>query len=93
MSYLTEFPDFDAATMPAIPEGWTDTSWHNDTCPSFNTGKGHIVFIDFADIALREIQEEYPRFTVRADPDHANSDDELLSTDDWAAVLALVDAT
>jgi hypothetical protein len=34
MSYRQEFPNFDPATMPEIPTGWEDISWHNDACPS-----------------------------------------------------------
>jgi hypothetical protein len=33
--YQTEFPHFPAADMPAIPEGFADTSWHNIASPSF----------------------------------------------------------
>jgi hypothetical protein len=40
MSYREEFPDFDPAAMPAIPQHWGDTSWHNDACPSFDAGNG-----------------------------------------------------
>ena len=29
MTYRTEFPDFDPATMPAIPAHWTD-DWNDD---------------------------------------------------------------
>lgn len=31
MSYRTEFPDYDDDLY--CPDGWTDQSWHNDTCP------------------------------------------------------------
>lgn len=37
MRYQVEFPDFPAADMPAVPEGWTDESWGNEGCPSFAT--------------------------------------------------------
>lgn len=33
--WQTEFPDFPPADMPPIPSDWRDSSWHNDTCPSF----------------------------------------------------------
>jgi len=89
MAYLTEFPDFDPATMPAIPAGWTDTSWHNDACPAFNTGKGMVVFIDFADPALKEF-EDTKRFTIHTDPEVTDSNDVLFETDDWNECLAFV---
>lgn len=91
MTFQTEFPDFDATTLPAIPEGWTDTSWHNDICPSFNTGKGTYVFVDFADIELREF-DGCKRFSVHTDPEVTNSNDVLFESDDWADVLKFVDS-
>lgn len=51
-----EFPDFDQATLPTIPAGFEDTSWHNDACPSFqHEGLGLHLFIDYADPELREM--------------------------------------
>lgn len=90
MTFQIEFPDFDAATMPAIPADWTDASWHNDSCPCFNTGKGVVVFVDFADIDLREIPETGDRFSVHADPEIHNHNDVLMATDDWNEVLTFV---
>lgn len=88
--YRTEFPDFPPETMPAIPEGWTDQSWHNDSCPSFDTGKGVSVFIDFAEVQKREHELDGPRFSVMSDPNKDGIPVEELSTDDWAEVLAFV---
>lgn len=88
--FRVEFGDFDPATMPAIPDGWTDQSWHNDACPCFNTGRGLVVFVDYADASLREIQEDYPRFSVQADPEVHDHNESLLETDDWSEVLAYV---
>lgn len=84
LTFRTEFPDFDPATMPAIPAGWVDQSWHNDACPSFDTGTGMLVSVDYAERADREI-EEGERFVVMA-----ADCDVLLATDDWAVVLAFV---
>lgn len=89
MTYRTEFPDFDSATMPAIPAGWTDQSWHNDACPSFNAGNGMVVFIDFADPSLKEF-EDTKRFTVHSDPEVHDSNDVLFETDDWEECLAFL---
>jgi hypothetical protein len=87
-----EFPDFDPTTMPSIPAGWTDQSWHNDSCPSFNTGKGVSVFVDYADVSLREVQDDYPRFSVMCESGRDDIPVELLSTNDWDEVLAFVAA-
>ena len=86
MTYREEFPDFDPATMPPIPTHWIDQSWHNDACPSFNAGNGKVVFIDFADPYLREV-EGGPRFTVHADPETNDHNDVLFEADDWQFVL------
>lgn len=92
MSYLTEFPDFDAATMPAIPDGWTDRSWHNDGCPFFvHEASGVGLWIERADAAERE--NGGARFTaiqMTANTEHGwqHGDDVVLfETDDWAVVL------
>lgn len=47
-NFRTEFPDFDPATMPEIPSNWTDTSWDNDTCPSFAAQENITVFVDLS---------------------------------------------
>ena len=90
MTYRTEFPDFDPATLPAIPANWTEFSWHNDSSPSWNTGAGMIVAIDFVDMKLREMQDDSPRFVVLADANVHNHNDTLFMSDDWAEILAYV---
>lgn len=91
MTFQIEFPDFDPATMPAIPAGWVDQSWHNDMCPSFNARNGTVVFVDFADLAQREFGDMVRRFSVQTDPETSDGNDVLLETDDWSAVLAFVE--
>jgi len=91
MTYRDEFPDFDPATMPAIPAHWRDQSWHNDSCPCFNTGNGKIVFVEFADPAVREFPET-ARFTVHTDPETSNSNDVLFESEDWSAILTYTGA-
>lgn len=86
MTFRDEFPDFDPATMPAIPSGWQDVSWHNDSCPSFEVpGTGAQVFVDFADPTLREIKKG-PRFFVLGE----GATTTLFTGDDWSAVLAFI---
>lgn len=91
--FRTEFPDFPAADMPVIPETFTDTSWHNDVCPSLiSETLKLLVFVDYSDLSKREMSEG-ARFTVcdRDDGDNVPFTDTLLQTDDWSEVLALVD--
>jgi hypothetical protein len=89
----TEFPDFDIASLPAIPGDWGDVSWHNDACPKFtppialpNNGRIEI-FIDAANPEDRE-NDCGGRFIVTSVDD--NSGEDLLITDDWQAVLDLI---
>lgn len=90
-----EFPDFDQATLPEIPEGFVCAAWHNDALPFWYEGgdavkEGQLVLaIDFADESFRE----YPgtkRFTLGIgsldDPNHVP----LVSTDDWRLIEAWV---
>jgi hypothetical protein len=87
--YRKEFPDFDPATMPAIPATWVDTSWRNDSCPGFRTMTGLTVFVDFADNALREWPEGQ-RFSISLDPEMHDGNDPLCGFDKWEDALAYV---
>lgn len=89
--FQIEFSDFDPATLPAIPTEWTDQSWHNDSCPCFNTQKGVVVFVDYEDVGLRE-HDGGERFSVHADPEIHDHNDVLMSSDDWNEVLKFVEA-
>jgi hypothetical protein len=63
MTYTTEFSHYDDTL--SLPEGWTDTSWHNDICPSFERVYGDTTFrlwCDFKDPERRELGGQ--RFTV-----------------------------
>jgi hypothetical protein len=43
-----EFPDFPIAYAPELPDGWEDTSWHHDECPSYSAHDAQ-VFINLND--------------------------------------------
>lgn len=82
--YRTEFPDFAPETMPAIPAGFIDDSWHNDACPSFfHPGLRLRIFIDYAEAAEREL--EGPRFCLGRDDDPEGTI-AVLMTDDWSEI-------
>jgi hypothetical protein len=82
-----EHPEFDLATLPAIPENWEDTSWHNDTCPSWQAPNGLRIFVDYADPEQREIPE-CERFSVHHDTD--GGVDIIAFGDDWSEILLAV---
>lgn len=58
MSYQTIFPDFDdaASCERLLALGFADTSWGNDTCPSFERD-GVAIYVDYANASLSEWQE------------------------------------
>jgi len=63
MTYKTEFPDFDYELT--IPDGWVDSSWHNDVSPSIEKQVGDIkyrIWCDYQDPDRREVGGK--QFTV-----------------------------
>jgi hypothetical protein len=62
-TYKTEFPDFDNELT--FPDGWIDTSWHNDICPSFEKDFGNVtykIFCDYKNPEKREVGGD--QFTI-----------------------------
>src|SRR5262245_52019198 len=90
-TFQTEFPDFPAAEMPAIPFGFYDTSWHNDTSPSFTSDQlGLLIWVDYLDPAKREYEGKYHRFSVQSQRNGIECSGPFLNTDSWDEVLAFV---
>lgn len=84
-NYRRAFPDFDyeIPALVADAEGWEDTSWHNDACPSF-TCDVFVLWCDYADPTRREVQGG-KRFTM-LDEGRA-----VLETDAWDDVRAFIE--
>ena len=87
-----------ADDWPEIPRDWENTTNGNDVCPSFAppppSGRFVRVWVDYPDNSRREYQD-LPRYCVTeyADEDYLEplgTGEELISTDDWAEVLAYV---
>lgn len=82
--------------QPPVPAGWTDSSWHNDAAASYEVGLLR-VWIEHPDRTQREIDCE-TRFLVMLLEPHEDDlptiadQPPLLETDDWAEVLAFVEA-
>jgi len=95
MSFCEEFSDFPVDAMPALPEGFIDSSWHNDACPLLiNEARGLAVWVDFPDPAMREMQDG-SRFLVCSwsEEDGTGADDErTFGSDDWTEVLQYLDS-
>jgi len=63
MTYKTEFPEFDYELT--IPDGWVDSSWHNDVSPSIEKQVGDIkyrIWCDYQNPDKREVGGK--QFTV-----------------------------
>lgn len=92
MTWQTEFPDFPAADMPAIPDGlgFVDTSWHNDAMPSFTSDEAECtIWIDFATDDQRE-HSGGSRFQITPQRHGVEISGDGLDTDDWAEVVTYV---
>jgi hypothetical protein len=96
VTYQIEFPGFDPATMPAIPPSWSDTSWHNDACPSFLITSALSIYVDYLDPALSDNAEsrltgDFKRFMLirMEDGQHIDDADNMVAaSDDWDEIMA-----
>lgn len=88
MTFRTVFSDFAPSSLPAIPSNWTDSSWINNACPSFDCGN-LTVFVDYEHPNQRECTDICgARYSV-----HNNASDftdVVFESDDWDAVLEFV---
>jgi hypothetical protein len=91
MTYKTEFSSYDDELT--LPAGWVDTSWHNDTCPSFEKIVGDTtirLWCDFKDPDLREVGGN-PRFTVCKHFPDEDIFECLGQSESMAGALAIID--
>ena len=92
--FAAEFPDYPVAAFPVMPDGFEDSSWRNDACPSITNEAARLhVFVDYPDENDREAPG-MKRFAVNeldVDGCLINADP-ILSTDDWADVLLLIES-
>ena len=84
-----EFPDFDVSTLPTIPFGWVDTSWHNDACPSFSNGN-LVLFVDYAEPTMRECGPDAPRYSLIRYGVGSEATT-VATTDEWQRMLAAIE--
>jgi len=89
--YRDDFPDFDPETMPHIPDGFEDVSFHNDICPHFVSDPLELeIWVDYLDKDKREFPD-WPRFRVSPQRAGTEIEGESLETDNWEEVVAFVD--
>lgn len=97
MTYKTEFPHFDD-TLPTL-EGFYDSSWHNDACPSICKDLGNDsylkIYVDYKDKAKSDFfdveDEFYSRFHVYLDKPEEDLNAELLfQSNDWEEIKQFI---
>lgn len=71
-----EFPNFPIMAVPELPDGWEDTSWHNDESPSYSHNGLQVFF---------PLDGEF-RYIVLDIEDGET----LLMTNDWNGCMAYV---
>lgn len=81
---------FDGFTLDvAIPDGFKDSSYHNDAMPSWTLELPNharlVIYIDYADPAMRE-DDWYERFAL-CHYDSASNYQEIVRSDDWQDIL------
>ena len=92
--YKTEFRFFDYE-IPKIPEGFTDSSWHNNVCPSFErklTDDTYVtLWVNYADEDRRECGGKQFVLTILPYDDLCNDVEFILETDSWDEVISKID--
>lgn len=91
--YLYAFPDFGELDIQA-PAGFNDTSYKNDTCPSFSSkkfadGSSLVLYVDYKELDKREY-EDTKRFILALRDKEDTYVKDLVLTDDYAEILKAV---
>jgi hypothetical protein len=96
MDYRSEFPDFDRILDIDLiaAHGLADSSWHNDSVPSFAKIVGDhriVLWANYADPALREVPDTHD-FVVSVEEERGSGDEIAYhSAATLADALAIVD--
>ena len=91
-----EFPDYDVSTLPPIPDDFTSTAWHHESCPTWaedvSTGitkRGDLMLsIDYPDPARREDGGGW-RFNLHM-VDGQGNPEFLCGRDEWEPILTAI---
>ena len=92
-NFALEFPDFDPATLPRLPQAFENISYGNDACPSFHNDELRLsIFIDYEKMELREFEGETRFHIFKTDEDGGRlpEDDASFTSDNWSDILAYV---
>ena len=93
-NYLDEFPAFDDV-LPTL-EGFYDSSWHNDACPSLTKELGNdnhlTVYIDWKNKEMSDFADlmgdDYKRFAVMLTIN--DNSETIFQSNDWEDIVFMV---
>lgn len=86
-SLAREFPDFDAATLPVIPDRFVTAHWHNEAMPHWTRDTHLELWIDYADPTMRETPGDRFMLRWRLNP----ADWVIEYTEDWSRILGALE--
>jgi hypothetical protein len=91
--YKTEFSDFDF-DIPHI-DGFTDKSWHNDVCPSFerkyNETHSVVLWVNYSNEDRRECGgKQFIVAITPTDDDYYVEPIDIIETDSWNDVIEAI---
>ncbi len=99
-AYNLEFPDFDLPSGVVIPPSFVDTSWHNDSFPSWvDAARGLYLCVDYPDYLLSDYPDSRQNGTLKVftlsiwmDPEqHSNEIGEsLIESNNWQDILDFI---
>ena len=93
-NYLDEFPAFDDV-LPTL-EGFYDSSWHNDACPSLTKELGNdnylTVYVDWKNKEMSDFADlmgdDYKRFAVMLNIN--DTTETIFQSNDWEDIVFMV---
>ena len=93
MNYLKEFPDFDF-DIPQLPDGFVDTSWHNNVSPSFayevNDTHSITLWVDYLDPERREVGGKQFLVCTHMTEDAGDDHQLIIETDSMPEALEVI---
>ncbi len=91
--YKREFPGFPTITE-AIPEGFKDSSWHNNTCPSFSheypDGGALHIHLDWPNPDQRDAGPHFPRYSLWLQHHDGYDVGEAVVSNDWQEIITAI---
>lgn len=88
--FMQEFGDYGPLGF-TLPEGWQDTSWHNDACPSFESSFSYRLWCDYEEPLHRE-GNSTERYALCVVPEDA-SDEFVMGSENAQELLAFAEET